>query len=168
MSLGPASIVSCSLAWRLTRLTVPVRVSFGGKGVVRWQGVHGGRSFEAEQSLHLTVATIWGEEDQISQSTSAVGEHHAESALTEPIARLRITLEGFEPAVWRQVRVPLTATLKALHDVIQAQFGWEGYTSTSSTSARNAMGCPIPSGTAFGAQFARKRRCGWPNWSNGE
>ncbi|WP_245517709.1 plasmid pRiA4b ORF-3 family protein [Methylorubrum sp. Q1] len=46
---------------------------------------------------------------------------------TEQIARLRITLEGIEPAIWRQVEVPLNATLKALHDVIQAAFGWEGY-----------------------------------------
>lgn len=46
---------------------------------------------------------------------------------TEQIARLRITLEGIEPAIWRQVEVPLTATLKALHDVTQAAFGWEGY-----------------------------------------
>ena len=46
---------------------------------------------------------------------------------TEQIARLRISLEGIEPAIWRQVEVSLTATLKALHDVIQAAFGWEGY-----------------------------------------
>lgn len=46
---------------------------------------------------------------------------------TEQIARLRISLEGIEPAIWRQVEVPLTATLKALHDVIQAAFGWEGH-----------------------------------------
>ena len=50
-----------------------------------------------------------------------------ESVTTEQIARLRITLEGIEPVIWRQVEVSLTATLKALHDVIQAAFGWEGY-----------------------------------------
>lgn len=50
-----------------------------------------------------------------------------ESVPTEQIARLRIAVEGIEPVIWRQVEVPLTATLKALHDVIQAAFGWEGY-----------------------------------------
>lgn len=50
-----------------------------------------------------------------------------QSVSTEQIARLRITLEGIEPAIWRQVEVSLTATLKALHDVIQASLGWEGY-----------------------------------------
>ena len=50
-----------------------------------------------------------------------------EAVSTEKIARLRITLAGIEPVVWRQVEVSLSATLKALHDVIQAAFGWEGY-----------------------------------------
>ncbi len=36
------------------------------------------------------------------------------------IARLRIALLDAEPAVWRVVEVPLTTTLRALHDVIQA------------------------------------------------
>lgn len=46
------------------------------------------------------------------------------SVPTEQIARLRISLESIEPAIWRQVEVPLNATLKALHDVIQVAFGW--------------------------------------------
>ncbi|WP_458437717.1 plasmid pRiA4b ORF-3 family protein [Methylorubrum extorquens] len=45
----------------------------------------------------------------------------------EQIARLRISLERIEPAIWRRVEVPLTATLKALHDVIQAAFLWQDY-----------------------------------------
>ena len=36
------------------------------------------------------------------------------------IARLRIALDNWQPAIWRRVEVPLTASLKALHDVIQA------------------------------------------------
>jgi hypothetical protein len=45
----------------------------------------------------------------------------------EQIARLRISLENIEPAIWRRVEVPLTATLKALHDLIQAAFDWDGH-----------------------------------------
>lgn len=45
----------------------------------------------------------------------------------ERIARLRVSLKGIEPAIWRRVEVPLTATLKALHDVIQAAFLWQDY-----------------------------------------
>ncbi len=36
------------------------------------------------------------------------------------IARIRIQLDDWRPAIRRRVEVPLTATLKALHDVIQA------------------------------------------------
>lgn len=68
----------------------------------------------------------------------------------EQIARLRISLEGIEPVIWRQVEVPLTATLKALHDLIQAAFGWGATTSTSLTSARSATVCPTRSGIVLG------------------
>lgn len=39
------------------------------------------------------------------------------------IARLHSSLEGIEPTIWQQAKVPLTATLKALHDVIQVVLG---------------------------------------------
>lgn len=43
----------------------------------------------------------------------------------DQIARLRISLDESEPEIWRRVEVPMGATLKALHDVIQAAMGWE-------------------------------------------
>lgn len=45
----------------------------------------------------------------------------------ETIARLRISLADTEPEVWRRVDVPFTASLKMLHDIIQAAMGWEDY-----------------------------------------
>lgn len=36
------------------------------------------------------------------------------------IARIKIQLDDWQPTIWRRAEVPLTATLKALHDVIQA------------------------------------------------
>lgn len=36
------------------------------------------------------------------------------------IARIRIVLDDIKPAIWRRVEVPLTMSLKALHEVIQA------------------------------------------------
>ena len=41
------------------------------------------------------------------------------------IARLKIELDDWQPAIWRRVEVPLTASLKALHDVIQAVMSFE-------------------------------------------
>ena len=36
------------------------------------------------------------------------------------IARIRIELDGIDPAVWRTIEVPLTTSLSELHEVIQA------------------------------------------------
>jgi Plasmid pRiA4b ORF-3-like protein len=43
------------------------------------------------------------------------------------IARTRIELNGIEPIIWRRVQVPLTTSLKGLHDVIQAVMPFENY-----------------------------------------
>lgn len=43
----------------------------------------------------------------------------------ETIARLHIVLDDIEPAIWRRVDVPVTASLKMLHDIVQASMGWE-------------------------------------------
>lgn len=40
--------------------------------------------------------------------------------LMDRVARLRITLDDAVPPIWRTVEVPLTITLRGLHDVIQA------------------------------------------------
>lgn len=46
---------------------------------------------------------------------------------SERIARLHIQLDDVEPPIWRRVEVPLTSTLKAVHDVIQAVMLFEDY-----------------------------------------
>ncbi|MCR4522146.1 plasmid pRiA4b ORF-3 family protein [Bosea sp. 47.2.35] len=43
------------------------------------------------------------------------------------VARLKIELDDWSPVIWRRVEVPLTASLKALHDVIQAAMPFEDY-----------------------------------------
>jgi hypothetical protein len=45
--------------------------------------------------------------------------------MIEPIARIRIELQEIEPKIWRRVDVPLSATLFALHDIIQVTMGWK-------------------------------------------
>jgi hypothetical protein len=45
----------------------------------------------------------------------------------ERIARIRISLAEIKPVIWRLVEVPVGISLKALHDVIQASFGWQDY-----------------------------------------
>ena len=44
--------------------------------------------------------------------------------MTDQIARIRVSLIDTEPEIWRRVDVPLEASLKMLHDVIQGAMGW--------------------------------------------
>lgn len=41
------------------------------------------------------------------------------------IARLKVELDDWQPAIWRRVEVPLTASLRAVHDVIEAVMPFE-------------------------------------------
>ena len=43
------------------------------------------------------------------------------------IVRLKITLDDIKPAIWRRIEVPLTISLLALHEVIQAVMLFENY-----------------------------------------
>lgn len=45
--------------------------------------------------------------------------------MIEPVARVRIELKDIAPKIWRRVDVPLSTTLMALHDIIQAAFRWQ-------------------------------------------
>src|SRR5262249_28314710 len=43
------------------------------------------------------------------------------------IAHIRIELKDIDPTIWRRVEVPLTTSLKGLHDIIQAVMPFENY-----------------------------------------
>ena len=43
------------------------------------------------------------------------------------IARLMIELDDWRPVIWRRVEVPLTSSLKTVHDVVQAVMPFEDY-----------------------------------------
>jgi len=40
------------------------------------------------------------------------------------IATLRIELKDSDPLIWRELEVPTSVTLKALHDIVQVAMGW--------------------------------------------
>jgi Plasmid pRiA4b ORF-3-like protein len=58
----------------------------------------------------------------------AVAEFAASGAprSIDQVAELKVSLSGARPPIWRRVRLPVTATLGDLHDVIQVLFGWDG------------------------------------------
>jgi hypothetical protein len=57
----------------------------------------------------------------------AGGRYHRGMTFVDRIARIRIELDGIDPAIWRRVEVPLTTSLKGLHEIIQAVMLFEDY-----------------------------------------
>jgi len=57
----------------------------------------------------------------------SIRSRHADEAPTHslPAVRIKVTLEGVDPAVWRRLLMPAASTLADLHTAIQAAFYWE-------------------------------------------
>lgn len=66
----------------------------------------------------------------------------AADSVTE-ICTLRIELCDSDPLIWRQVEMPTSITLKALHDVIQAAMGWLDYHLWEFTIGQQRFGLPM-------------------------
>ncbi len=63
---------------------------------------------------------------------------------TRTVHRLKITLVGSKPPIWRRLETPSTATLEQLHLDIQAAFGWAGYHMWSFSTGYADFGIPDP------------------------
>jgi len=62
----------------------------------------------------------------------------------EPTFQLRVTLLGSDPPIWRQLHVPATITLEALHHVIQIGMGWEDSHLHRFTAGARSYGPALP------------------------
>ena len=61
----------------------------------------------------------------------------------DEICTLRIELTGSDPLIWRQVEVPTSMTMRALHEVIQAAMGWFDYHLWEFTVGKQRYGLPM-------------------------
>lgn len=64
--------------------------------------------------------------------------------MTDQIARIRITLADTDPPIWRRVEVPVDASLKMLHNVIQGAMGWLDYHLWEFETEDRRYGVPDP------------------------
>src|SRR6202034_4145249 len=47
--------------------------------------------------------------------------------ISQEIYRIKVTLLGTRPPIWRRLLVPADLTLEQLHDVLQLAMGWEDW-----------------------------------------
>ncbi|MFR0367336.1 plasmid pRiA4b ORF-3 family protein [Streptomyces sediminimaris] len=63
-----------------------------------------------------------------------------QTAPGQTVHKFKITLQDSRPAIWRRLEVPSDITLRELHDVIQAAFGWEDYHMWAFETGRDRYG----------------------------
>lgn len=74
------------------------------------------------------------------------------------VHRLKVTLRGAKPPIWRRLEVPSTATLEQVHDIIQRTFGWYGCHLWVFDTPSGEFGVPDPElghGSAKGKTLAQ-------------
>lgn len=72
---------------------------------------------------------------------------------TQDVARLKITLQGIDPPVWRRLEMPLAISFAQLSDVIQAAFGWTNSHLDEFEVGARRIGVPVAD------DWARPRAC---------
>ena len=60
--------------------------------------------------------------------------------VTREVYRIKVSLRGARPPIWRRIVVDPSLTLAALHEVIQLAMGWEGYHLHSFEHGRSSYG----------------------------
>lgn len=79
----------------------------------------------------------------------------ATAPLIASAVRLRITLKGSKPAIWREVLVPASMTMQTLHQTIQAAMGWSNSHLFEFDTGNDRLGEPDPEFEELGVTPAR-------------
>ena len=61
------------------------------------------------------------------------------------VHRVKVSLYGAKPPVWRRLEIPSAMTLDLVHMVIQAAFRWDGYHLHAFETVCGEFGAPVPS-----------------------
>jgi hypothetical protein len=77
--------------------------------------------------LRTRVALLPDETTSRPAKRGAVGGRSTRRTVGRTVHKVKITLRGAKPPIWRRLEVPSNISLEQLHRAIQEAFGWEGY-----------------------------------------
>jgi hypothetical protein len=60
------------------------------------------------------------------------------------VHRVKVTLRGVRPPIWRRLDVPSAATLQQVHHIVQEAFGWQSYHMWVFETQAGDFGVPDP------------------------
>lgn len=87
-----------------------------------WEGLPG---MDLDTCLAEVRATGHPDAAELSRAVAEFAASGAPRSIDQ-VAELKVSLSGSRPPVWRRVRLPVTAALADLHQVIQVLFNWDG------------------------------------------
>jgi hypothetical protein len=87
-----------------------------------WENMPG---MDLDTCLAEVRATGHPDAAELSQAVAAFAASGAPRSIDQ-VADLKVSLAGSRQPIWRRVRLPVTATLGDLHNVIRVLFGWDG------------------------------------------
>ena len=79
---------------------------------------------EDQGQLFLTMKTFVDVLDRCAAGRPARRPRARKGAGKVPVYRIKVTLKGVRPPIWRRLLVPADITLEQLHDTIQIAMGW--------------------------------------------
>ena len=87
-----------------------------------WESMSG---TDLDTCLAEVRATGHPDAAELSRAVAAFAASSAPRSIDQ-VADLKVSMAGSRLPIWRRVRLPVTATLGDLHNVIQVLFGWDG------------------------------------------
>lgn len=77
------------------------------------------------ESIDVASSMLFDGLEHFSEPPARTTPKTRRAASSPMVCRLKVTLRGAKPAIWRRIEVPGSTTLPKLHRILQAAMGWQ-------------------------------------------